>query len=200
MARKIKDAILKSGKARLAGPGFVAALLASLLLTTGVASAQPEIEWSLTLGGDEDDFAHAAIQTSDGGYVVVGETGSLGAGGQDVWLVKLDSDGNEQWAQTFGGPLDDIGYDVQQTADGGYIVAGETHSFSSSGTGSASNSDYWLIKTDALGQHEWNQTYGNKEGTPDNWVGEKKYMSPEGVAIDVNPSGWKTRPGGQRGE
>ena len=163
MARKIKDAILKSGKARLAGPGFAAALLALLLLTTGVASAQPEIEWSLTLGGDEDDFAHAAIQTSDGGYVVVGETGSLGAGGQDVWLVKLDSDGNEQWAQTFGGPLDDIGYDVQQTAEGGYIVAGETHSFSSGGAGSASNSDYWLIKTDALGQHEWNQTYGNIE-------------------------------------
>jgi len=47
---------------------------------------------------------------------------------------------------------------------------------------------------------EWNQTYGNKEGTPDNWIGEKKYMSPEGIALDVNPSGWKTRPGGRRGE
>ena len=47
---------------------------------------------------------------------------------------------------------------------------------------------------------EWNEKYGNKEGTPDNWVGEKKWMSPEGLAIDVNPSGWQIRAGGPRGE
>ena len=160
MALGIKNTVGRCGKVRLAGPGLVAAVLASLLLLTGVASAQPEVEWSITLGGEGDDFAHAAIQVSDGGYVVTGETGSAGAGGQDVWLVKLDADGNEQWARTFGGPLDDIGYDVQQTTDGGYIVAGETHSF---GSGSASKSDYWLIKTNAMGQEEWSQTYGNIE-------------------------------------
>ena len=47
---------------------------------------------------------------------------------------------------------------------------------------------------------KWNQTYGNREGTPDNWVAEKKFMTPEGISLDVNPSGWKTRPGGVRGE
>jgi catechol 2,3-dioxygenase-like lactoylglutathione lyase family enzyme len=47
---------------------------------------------------------------------------------------------------------------------------------------------------------EWNQTKGNREGTPDNWIGEKKFMTPEGISLDVNPSGWKTRPGGVRGE
>ena len=47
---------------------------------------------------------------------------------------------------------------------------------------------------------EWNKTYGNQEGTPEKWVGERKWMSPEGLAIDVNPSGWITRPGGKRGE
>ncbi len=46
----------------------------------------------------------------------------------------------------------------------------------------------------------WNETYGNDEGTPEKWIGEKKYRSPEGIAIDVNPSGWKMRPGGVRGE
>ena len=46
---------------------------------------------------------------------------------------------------------------------------------------------------------EWNKTYGNSEGTPDNWIGEKKYMTPEGIALDVNPTGWKMRPGGVRG-
>ena len=47
---------------------------------------------------------------------------------------------------------------------------------------------------------EWNKTYGNQEGTPEKWVGERKWMTPEGLAIDVNPSGWITRPGGKRGE
>ena len=46
----------------------------------------------------------------------------------------------------------------------------------------------------------WNDAYGNSEGTPDNWVGEKKYMSPEGVALDVNATGWQNRPGGLRGQ
>lgn len=47
---------------------------------------------------------------------------------------------------------------------------------------------------------EWNKTYGNREGTPDNWIGEKKYMTPEGISLDVNRTGWKMRPGGVRGE
>ena len=47
---------------------------------------------------------------------------------------------------------------------------------------------------------EWNQAYGNQEGTPEHWVGEKKWMTPEGITIDVNPTGWKLRPSGQRGE
>lgn len=47
---------------------------------------------------------------------------------------------------------------------------------------------------------EWNKTYGNLEGTSDNWIGEKKFMSPDGIALDVNPTGWKTRPGGIRGQ
>jgi methylmalonyl-CoA/ethylmalonyl-CoA epimerase len=52
----------------------------------------------------------------------------------------------------------------------------------------------------AVESAEWNRMYGNQEGTPDKWVGERKWMTPDGVAIDVNPSGWVTRPGGARGE
>ena len=58
-------------------------------------------------------------------------------------------------------------------------------------------------KITTLGGQEltgWNEEFGNKEGTPDNWVGEKKFMSPEGVGMDVNPTGWRIKPGGQRGE
>jgi lactoylglutathione lyase len=52
----------------------------------------------------------------------------------------------------------------------------------------------------AVELEEWNKTYGNQEGTPTKWVGERKWMTPDGVSIDVNPSGWITRPGGKRGE
>ena len=63
--------------------------------------------------------------------------------------------------------------------------------------------DHTEQKIAELGGQEltgWNEKYGNKEGTPDNWVGEKKFMSPEGISMDVNPTGWRIKPGGQRGE
>ena len=128
------------------------------LAWTPSASAQPEVEWSRVLGGDADDFAHAVVQSTDGGYVVAGETASFGAGGKDAWLVKLDGAGEEQWRRTFGGPQDDVAYDLRQTADGGYVIAGAT---SSSGDGSSAESDFWLVKTDASGEEEWQRTYGN---------------------------------------
>ena len=151
---------LKLGRLSIGAAGLMALAVGWLLLTAGPASAQPDVAWSLTLGGSGDDFAHAVIETSDGGFLVAGETGSSGAGGQDVWLVKLGPEGGREWDRTFGGPEDDVGYDVQQSGDGGYIIAAETHSF---GAGSAAKSDYWLIKTDSMGHMEWQRTFGNLE-------------------------------------
>ncbi len=151
---------LKLGRLSIGAAGLMALAVGWLLLTAGLASAQPDVAWSLTLGGSGDDFAHAVIETSDGGFLVAGETGSSGAGGQDVWLVKLGPEGGREWDRTFGGPEDDVGYDVQQSGDGGYIIAAETHSF---GAGSAAKSDYWLIKTDSMGHMEWQRTFGNLE-------------------------------------
>jgi len=107
-----------------------------------------------TYGGTDDDYAYSVQQTSDGGYIVAGWTTSFGADSTDIFLIKTAANGNVQWAKTYGGTDDDRVYSVQQTSDGGYIVAGTTWSF---GAGSA---DLFLIKTDANGNIIWAKTYG----------------------------------------
>ena len=140
----------------------VALALAAVVLSFRVAAAQPASEWSATLGGDADEFAHAVAMAGDGGLVVAGETRSYGSGSQDGWLVKLDSGGEQQWSQTFGGSESDIVYAVQRLSDGGFILAGETHSL---GGATSAVSRFWLIKTDSEGQMQWQRTYGSTEET-----------------------------------
>jgi len=117
-------------------------------------SSSGEMVWSDTLGGPGGELAGSVQQTSDGGYILTGYTGSFGWGGGDVWLIKTDSNGDTLWTKTFGGPLEDSGQTVQQTDDGGYIIIGTTTSFG------AGNTDYFLIKTDSNGDSVWAQTYG----------------------------------------
>ncbi len=118
------------------------------------------IIWAKTYGGTGVDYAYSVHQTSDGGYIVAGRTESFGAGLGDVFLVKTDANGNIIWAKTYGGTNDDFAYSVQQTSDGGYILAGYTSSFGAS-------SDILLIKTDANGNIIWAKTYG---GTNYEWA------------------------------
>jgi hypothetical protein len=114
-------------------------------------------EWNKTFGGNQWDLGLTALETSDGGYIILGDTESYGAGDSDVWLIKTDSSGNEEWNKTFGGNDTDYGMSVQQTRDDGYIVTGSTNS---SGTG---NAELWLIKTNSLGNEQWNKTFGGND-------------------------------------
>jgi uncharacterized delta-60 repeat protein len=111
------------------------------------------VQWAKTYGGTSYEEAYSVQQTSDGGYIVAGRTISFGAGSDDIFLIKTDASGNIIWAKTYGGTGWDRAYSVQQTSDGGYIVAGWTYSFGASG-------DIFLIKTDANGNIQWAKTYG----------------------------------------
>jgi hypothetical protein len=110
--------------------------------------------WTRTFGGPHDDVGSSVAQTADGGYILAGVTESFGAGGFDCYVVKTDLHGDTQWTRTFGGPHDDVGSSVAQTADGGYVVTGLT---SSSGAG---GNDAWLIRTDSIGDTLWTKTFG----------------------------------------
>ena len=84
------------------------------------------LAWNKTWGGTSADGGGSVQQTSDGGYIVTGDTVSYGAGSNDVLLAKYDSAGTLSWNKTWGGTGADIGWSTKQTSDGGYVVAGWT--------------------------------------------------------------------------
>ena len=108
-------------------------------------NASGEEIWMKTYGGINDDNGVMFIPTNNNSFVIVGATKSFGLGERDVYLIKTDIDGNELWYRTFGGTNDDMARFIQQTNDGGFIIAGSTKSFG------AVNYDVYLIKADANG-------------------------------------------------
>jgi hypothetical protein len=112
------------------------------------------VEWNRTYSGGSGEAIRSILQTSDGGFIMAGETWSYGASNNNFWLLKTDFAGNPQWNRTYGGIGGESAFSVVQTSDGGYALAGYTDSFG------AGNGDYWLVKTDANGYHQWNKTYG----------------------------------------
>ncbi len=127
-------------------------------------------QWEQTFGGSAEERLVSSQQTSDGGYIVGGYSQSgvsgnkitAGFGGNDFWVIKLDGSGNKQWEQSFGGTAHDTLYSLQQTPDGGYILAGDSFSGAGGNRTSASfgGSDFWIVKIDGNGSKQWEKAYG----------------------------------------
>jgi outer membrane protein OmpA-like peptidoglycan-associated protein len=125
------------------------------------------IIWNKTYGGQDLDITRTIRQTSDGNFIMAGWTESFGNGNEDVWLFKIDQNGEMIWSKTYGGELNDGAYSIYPTEDNGYIIAGYTNSLTKL-------SDIYLIKTDENGLKEWEKTYGGSLNDEANYILQTK--------------------------
>lgn len=127
------------------------------------------LQWQKTFGGSGTDTAKSIEPTIDGGYILTGSTNSNDGdissnnGAQDVWVVKIDVNGNLIWEDTFGGSSNDAAESIKETADGGYIVCGSTLSNDGDVTGNNGSIDSWLVKLNIIGTLQWQKTLGGSE-------------------------------------
>jgi hypothetical protein len=144
------------------------------------------IEWQKSLGGTDYDQANSIKQTADGGYIAAGFSRSNNGdvtnahGNYDVWMTKLDGNGNLVWQKTYGGSVEDFGYGVEQTPDGGYVLSGGTASNDGDASGNHGNEDFWVLKTDAAGNLQWQSELGGSsfdEGKSINQTSEGGYVA-----------------------
>ncbi|MFN0274715.1 MAG: MopE-related protein [Chitinophagales bacterium] len=133
----------------------------------------PEIEWQNVIGGEGDDELTYIVQTSDGGYIVGGNSSStntgdkieIGNGFTDFWVLKLDSLGNIEWQNTIGGDYQENLVNIIELNDGNYILASNSSSgISGDLTEDTNNGDFWILKIDSIGNITWQKTIGS-----DNW-------------------------------
>lgn len=133
------------------------ALFFSLLLILGgygaLAAGAPWEQWNQTFGGGYGDGAWCLQETDDGGFILAGNTASRGEG-SDLFLVKADESGNCSWSRAYGGSGEDVGYFIQQTDDGGYVVVGSSNSYA------MGEELLWLVKVDGNGSLIWDKTFG----------------------------------------
>lgn len=131
------------------------------------------VEWSKTYGGKNHDYGFCIRQTLDGGYIVAGETNSFESSSSDIYILKLDFEGNVQWSKRMGGKNLEYAFEIVETYDG-YVLAGETNTF---GVG---NYDIFLMKIDKDGEVQWTKTYG---GVSEEYGYDLEYTADEGFVL-----------------
>lgn len=140
------------------------------LSALGQAVLPPRIEWQRTFGGTNEDWPYCIVQTPDGGCIVAGDsfsgrTGNKDSdnyGGRDGWVLRLDARGNKLWEANLGGTGHEMLFSVQNTVDGGFILAGESSSPPSGNKTSPffGNTDFWVVRLDADGNKVWDKSFG----------------------------------------
>lgn len=139
-------------------------------LSIGIFAQSPLIQWQATYGGANYDVCNTIRQTSDGGYILAGNSRSTNSGSKieerigsdDIWIIKIDSLGNEEWQNTIGGTdLDNVNT-IEQTFDSGFILCGQSRSGISVDKTEANfgDADYWILKLDTIGNIVWQKTLG----------------------------------------
>src|ERR1041385_5308886 len=116
------------------------------------------ILWTKLLGGAGSEALYGMDRTSDGGYIVTGETSTNSFGSSDTWLIKLNANGDTVWTRFYGSATEESGAVVRQTSGGGYIIAGDIHNAFNIHHAS-------LLKTDSVGNLQWAKTFGNPDTT-----------------------------------
>ncbi len=109
--------------------------------------------WNITIGGEQTDRGYSIAETADGGIIIQGTTNSYGSGEQDIWLIKTDQAGNQEWDLTFGGELSESSNSLAVTSDGGYFIVGSSNSWS------GGDDDLYAIKTNSDGTIEWSNVF-----------------------------------------
>lgn len=136
------------------------------------------MEWQKCYGGSDDDYAQSIIQTSDGGYVIAGNTYSNDGdvsgynGNRDYWIVKLNHSGLISWIKCFGGTDLDHAYSIIESSEGGYVIAGSTRSGDGDviGNHNPGEVDIWVIMLDQNGTAEWKMCFGGSNGDDGNSI------------------------------
>ena len=150
------------------------------LSSTGV------LEWQKTYGGTSPEEVYSINPTADGGYIMAGYTESTNGdvtvnhGDKDAWIVKLSSTGELQWQKSLGGTYYDYAKNIQQTIDGGYIMAGYSYSKDGDILGNHGNDDAWIVKLSSTGELQWQKALG---GTGDDYANSIQQTTDGGFVI-----------------
>lgn len=130
-------------------------------------SSTGTIGWKRCYGGTSSDYIHEIISTNDGGYILAACTASNDGdvsglnGSFDYWVVKINVSGTLQWQKNLGGSsYDSANGGVKQTADGGYLIGGNTDSVNGDVTGTHGSTDFWLVKLTSSGNLSWQKALG----------------------------------------
>ena len=133
-------------------------LIVAFFLSAAYSGLVAQESFTHTFGGKKDEHGTAVVQTRDGGYAVTGFTYSYGKGKSDIWVMKLDAGGNQMWRKFIGTKENDWAYDLVETRDGNFVIAGHTRN-SESGKSNA-----WVFQLNRHGEQMWSHRYGGEDG------------------------------------